>query len=109
MKTMHSLELYALVTGSDSVTVTTRQLNTARGLPALCRPLPKSVRRGRSDNDYGTRLLSPKFQTPAPAIYSSIVAGYNMAPEAKRDPPPRWAGFVAGVFSGITKLAVGHP
>jgi hypothetical protein len=32
-----------------------------------------------------------------------------MAPEAKRDLPPRWAGFVAGVFSGITKLAVGHP
>jgi hypothetical protein len=23
--------------------------------------------------------------------------------------PPRYAGFMAGVFSGITKLAVGHP
>lgn len=23
--------------------------------------------------------------------------------------PPRYAGFVAGVFSGITKLTVGHP
>lgn len=26
-----------------------------------------------------------------------------------KNQPPRYAGFVAGVFSGITKLTVGHP
>lgn len=33
----------------------------------------------------------------------------NTQRELEKGPPPRYAGFVAGVFSGITKLAVGHP
>lgn len=28
--------------------------------------------------------------------------------ELKKE-PPKWAGYAAGVFSGVTKLAVGHP
>jgi hypothetical protein len=44
---MHSLELYALVTGSDPVAVTTGQLNTARG---FARPRVEGCR-DRSNTD----------------------------------------------------------
>ena len=32
-----------------------------------------------------------------------------MSQQDQKEPPPRYLGFIAGVFSGITKLSVGHP
>lgn len=58
-------------------------------------------------------MASKTVDTPAAVetgiAVSSPIIEQKPAPKKDVKHPPRYAGFVAGVFSGITKLAVGHP
>ena len=51
------------------------------------------------------------MSTPAPDLKPSSIMGNEPkgSKKARSDAPKTYKGFVAGVFSGIAKLAVGHP
>jgi hypothetical protein len=53
-------------------------------------------------------MSAVKDVPPVPPLGKQAAVIEKLEKENK-NPPAHWKGFVAGIFSGIAKLSVGHP